>query len=52
MPFTEWLPLLLPDTEIDSSPSTSVSCTGVSSNQASPADAPFGIVILPTFDVV
>ena len=52
VPVTVWPPLLLPDTDTDSLPSTAVSCTGVSSNEASAVDWPFGIVIVWTFDVV
>ncbi len=51
VPVTVWPPPLLPDTETNSSPSTDVSCTGVSSNEASAVDWPFGIVIVRTFDV-
>ena len=47
------LPLsLLPVTETVSSPSTRVSCTGATSNQAWAVAWPFGILIVPTFDTV
>ena len=42
VPVTVWPPLLLPDIDTVSSPSTDVSCAGVSSNDASAMDWPLG----------